>query len=88
MRLPHMLKFFVVCVSQFDLSVYLIKLRCHSQQPATSLGGVESLIEQRVHADANEDPRLLRISVGVEDVDVCFSLLDYPQLRSDAHHRI
>ncbi|RPD67064.1 cystathionine gamma-synthase [Lentinus tigrinus ALCF2SS1-7] len=37
--------------------------------PATSLGGVESLIEQRVLADPNEDPRLIRISVGVEDLE-------------------
>ncbi|TFK94703.1 cystathionine gamma-synthase [Polyporus arcularius HHB13444] len=37
--------------------------------PATSLGGVESLIEQRVHADPSSDPRLIRISVGVEDLE-------------------
>lgn len=37
--------------------------------PATSLGGVESLIEQRVSSDPNADPRLLRISVGVEDIE-------------------
>ncbi|KAK0190989.1 Cys/Met metabolism PLP-dependent enzyme-domain-containing protein [Armillaria mellea] len=36
---------------------------------ATSLGGVESLIEYRARADAREDPRLIRISVGVEDVE-------------------
>ncbi|CAG7848362.1 Uncharacterized trans-sulfuration enzyme C23A1.14c [Serendipita indica DSM 11827] len=35
---------------------------------ATSLGGVESLIEQRKHSDENEDARLLRISVGIEDI--------------------
>ncbi|KAI0650648.1 cystathionine gamma-synthase [Trametes meyenii] len=37
--------------------------------PATSLGGVESLIEQRVHSDPGADPRLIRISVGVEDFE-------------------
>jgi len=37
--------------------------------PATSLGGVESLIEQRNHTDANADPRLLRLSIGVEDIE-------------------
>ncbi|PBL02506.1 cystathionine gamma-synthase [Armillaria gallica] len=36
---------------------------------ATSLGGVESLIEYRARADVREDPRLIRISVGVEDVE-------------------
>ena len=35
--------------------------------PATSLGGVESLIEQRVIASPDTDPRLIRISVGLED---------------------
>ncbi|KAI0731719.1 cystathionine gamma-synthase [Fomitopsis betulina] len=37
--------------------------------PATSLGGVESLIEQRVTLDASADPRLVRISCGVEDIE-------------------
>ncbi|KAI0638281.1 cystathionine gamma-synthase [Trametes polyzona] len=37
--------------------------------PATSLGGVESLIEQRIHSDPGADPRLIRISIGVEDVE-------------------
>ncbi|KAI0069148.1 cystathionine gamma-synthase [Artomyces pyxidatus] len=36
--------------------------------PATSLGGVESLIEQRRRSSPNDDPRLLRISVGVEEL--------------------
>lgn len=35
--------------------------------PATSLGGVESLIEQRLVSDASENPCLIRISVGLED---------------------
>ncbi|KIM65351.1 hypothetical protein SCLCIDRAFT_1212521 [Scleroderma citrinum Foug A] len=37
--------------------------------PATSLGGVESLIEQRVKADPKEDPLLVRLSIGVEEVE-------------------
>ncbi|KAG9051026.1 hypothetical protein FS837_000134 [Tulasnella sp. UAMH 9824] len=37
--------------------------------PATSLGGVESLMEQRALADPKEDPRLVRISIGLEEVD-------------------
>jgi len=36
---------------------------------ATSLGGVESLIEQRLQSDAGADPRLIRISVGVEELN-------------------
>ena len=35
---------------------------------ATSLGGVESLIEWRCMSDSGCDKRLLRISVGIEDV--------------------
>ncbi|GAA5921720.1 hypothetical protein JCM1841_007104 [Sporobolomyces salmonicolor] len=36
---------------------------------ATSLGGVESLIEQRLVSDPGADPRLVRISVGLEDFE-------------------
>ena len=36
---------------------------------ATSLGGVESLIEWRKMSDAEVDGRLLRVSVGIEDVE-------------------
>lgn len=36
-------------------------------QHATSLGGVESLIEWRTLSDSRVDRRLLRISVGLED---------------------
>jgi cystathionine gamma-synthase len=39
-------------------------------QPATSLGGVESLIEQRFQVDSSVDPKMLRISVGVENIEV------------------
>jgi len=42
-------------------------------QPATSLGGVESLAEQRVQADPKESPHLVRLSIGVEEVRVSHS---------------
>jgi cystathionine gamma-synthase len=35
--------------------------------PATSLGGVESLIEHRIAAEPSEDPGTVRLSVGLED---------------------
>ncbi|BGP12901.1 hypothetical protein JCM10213_005147 [Rhodosporidiobolus nylandii] len=35
--------------------------------PTTSLGGVESLIEQRRVSDPGADPRLIRLSIGLED---------------------
>jgi len=41
-----------------------------TMQPATSLGGVESLIEQRFQVDPSVDPKMLRISVGVENIEV------------------
>ena len=37
--------------------------------PATSLGGVESLLEHRVKSDPTEDPRIIRVSVGLEEFD-------------------
>jgi cystathionine gamma-synthase len=36
---------------------------------ATSLGGVESLIEWRRMSDSKIDPRVLRVSIGVENVE-------------------
>ncbi|KAG6902307.1 hypothetical protein C0995_001917 [Termitomyces sp. Mi166 len=38
--------------------------------PATSLGGVESLAEHRLQSDPGADPRLIRLSIGVEEVEV------------------
>ncbi|KAJ4118581.1 hypothetical protein NW765_017468 [Fusarium oxysporum] len=38
-------------------------------QHATSLGGVESLMEWRAMSDKGRDPRLMRVSCGVEDVE-------------------
>ncbi|KAF8640123.1 hypothetical protein AX17_001359 [Amanita inopinata Kibby_2008] len=37
--------------------------------PATSLGGVESLIEYRRQSDPHADPRLVRLSIGVEEFE-------------------
>ncbi|EFI27686.1 cystathionine gamma-synthase [Coprinopsis cinerea okayama7 len=37
--------------------------------PATSLGGVESLIERRINSDTRADPRLIRLSIGVEEFE-------------------
>lgn len=45
-------------------------------QHATSLGGVESLIEWRAMSDAEIDPCLVRISVGCENVDDLIKDLD------------
>ncbi|KAL7750454.1 hypothetical protein RI367_004228 [Sorochytrium milnesiophthora] len=44
---------------------YLLRI----MQPATSLGGVESLIEWRRQCDPHVSPLLLRVSVGLEDPD-------------------
>lgn len=46
--------------------------------PATSLGGVETLIERRARWDGEEHlpPGLLRMSVGIEDVEDLWSDLD------------
>ena len=71
--LPHATKYFIVSVSDVDVDGLMLTA---DGQPATSLGGVESLIEQRVHSDPGADPRLVRISVGVEDLEV--SLLACP----------
>jgi cystathionine gamma-synthase len=46
---------------------------------ATSLGGVESLIEHRASIEGPDSPcppDLLRLSVGIEDVDDLFADLD------------
>ena len=64
--MPHLLHYFTVCPQLSIFNLLLLTVL----QPATSLGGVESLIEQRAISDPNSDPRLLRISVGVEDVEV------------------
>lgn len=45
-------------------------------QHATSLGGVESLIEWRAMSDSEIDPCLVRLSVGCENVDDLINDLD------------
>ena len=35
---------------------------------ATSLGGIESLVEWRALSDSHTSPRLIRVSVGIEDI--------------------
>lgn len=50
--------------------------KLHYFHHATSIGGVESLIEWRVLSDAAINPALLRISVGVENIDDLISDLD------------
>ncbi|MGH2559185.1 MAG: trans-sulfuration enzyme family protein [Thermomicrobiales bacterium] len=50
---------------------------CRLWVPATSLGGVESLMERRARwAGETADPALLRLSVGLEDVDDLWRDLD------------
>jgi cystathionine gamma-synthase len=46
--------------------------------PATSLGGVETTLErrQKYDGDAHVDPGLIRMSVGIEDVDDLWTDLD------------
>ena len=43
---------------------------------ATSLGGVESLAEHRLKSDPSIDPGLVRLSIGIEDVDDLLEDLD------------
>ncbi|CAO1614602.1 unnamed protein product [Parajaminaea phylloscopi] len=56
--------------------------------PATSLGGVESLIEHRIAAEPTEDPGTVRLSVGLEDfedlqADLRFALLKVLSLEKE-----
>jgi cystathionine gamma-synthase len=53
--------------------------------PATSLGGVETTIErrQKYAGDAHVDPGLLRLSVGIEDVEDLWADLDATLPRPD-----
>lgn len=60
----------VFCIeleSEADAKQFPSKLRYFHH--ATSLGGVESLIEWRVLSDSTVSPTLLRLSVGVENID-------------------
>lgn len=65
--LPHCLEIFTVrSLPSLSHSLADIVLR---SQPATSLGGVESLIEQRLVSDPFSDPRLIRVSIGLESFE-------------------
>jgi cystathionine beta-lyase/cystathionine gamma-synthase len=44
-------------------------------QPATSLGGVESLVEHRLGSDPGVNPSLVRLSIGVEEFEVSVAWL-------------
>ncbi|MEO1139307.1 MAG: PLP-dependent transferase [Pseudomonadota bacterium] len=58
---------------------------CEVFYPATSLGGVESLIEHRKTVSGEGfpvDPRLLRLSIGIEDADDLIADLDQALARA------
>ena len=52
----------------FDAAAHLVE-RVEMFTNATSLGGVESLIEHRIASDPNVAPGLVRLSIGLEDPD-------------------
>jgi hypothetical protein len=64
----------VFCGKGLPITVEVSASMTDVHQPATSLGGVESLAEQRVNADPKEDPLLVRLSIGVEEVEVSLGL--------------
>lgn len=71
---------FSICVDSEEYAKHLpgkLKYFFH----ATSLGGAESLIEWRCLSDHEAPPELLRISVGLEDVDDLIE--DFTQALSD-----
>ncbi len=58
---------------------------------ATSLGSVDSLIEHRYRSDGYATPvppSLLRLSVGIEDVDDLIDDLDHALSRKSTHRRL
>ncbi|MFL5759458.1 MAG: trans-sulfuration enzyme family protein [Thermomicrobiales bacterium] len=58
---------------------------CEVWTPATSLGSVESLIERRARwAGETADPALLRLSVGLEEVDDLWRDLDHALKQASA----
>lgn len=59
---------FAILLNKPELAVELPHL-LHYFIPATSLGGVESLIEHRYQCDSRVDPRLIRLSIGVEELE-------------------
>ncbi|KAF8719139.1 hypothetical protein AX14_011400 [Amanita brunnescens Koide BX004] len=59
---------FTILVNEAKLAAKLRHL-LHYFIPATSLGGVESLMSYRLQSDLKEDPRFIRLSVGVEELE-------------------
>ncbi|CAG9945071.1 unnamed protein product [Clonostachys rosea f. rosea IK726] len=59
---------FGLCMKE-EKHARVLPSRLYVFQHATSLGGVESLMEWRAMSDLGRDPRLLRVSCGVEDVE-------------------
>lgn len=57
---------FSIILKEEKMARYLPS-KLHFFQHATSLGGVETLIEWRTMSDASVDRRLLRVSVGLEN---------------------
>ncbi|KAJ5778709.1 hypothetical protein N7520_001955 [Penicillium odoratum] len=57
---------FSICMKEEELAKALPS-KLHYFQHATSLGGVESLIEWRTLSDASVDRKLLRVSIGLEN---------------------
>lgn len=57
---------FAICLNSGDLARHLPS-KLHLFHHATSLGGVESLIEWRTMSDSTVSQDLLRVSIGVED---------------------
>ena len=59
-------------------AAYAVCRRVQLLVPATSLGGVETTLErrQKYAGDAHVDPGLIRMSVGIEDVDDLWSDLN------------
>ena len=55
-----------------EAAAVAVAVRVKIWKPATSLGGVESLIEHRASVEGTNSPTptdLLRLSVGIEDAD-------------------
>lgn len=67
MKGGHSPVFSIECTSEEDAKNLPLNLKYFIH--ATSLGGVESLIEWRVLSDATCSPTLLRVSIGVENVE-------------------
>ncbi|PVU91403.1 hypothetical protein BB561_004402 [Smittium simulii] len=59
---------FSVCLASKEQALWVAR-NLKVFQFATSLGGVMSLVDWRYGDDTNQDPRLLRISIGLEDIE-------------------